>query len=116
MRRMLLGLLLFTGCAPSPSTSTTTVPDKYTQTWPKNYAQTTCEEWSESMSESQRFAAAADMLVGARSKDGGSGLPSDALVIQFAGDVSEACSAEVGLSLAEAGAATYLVGGGQYSP
>lgn len=68
------------------------VPEKYLQTWEKSYGDTSCTEWNEEMTASQQFAASADMLAGARNKgDGGTGLPPDPLVDEFAGGISSAC-------------------------
>jgi len=69
------------------------------------------------MTSAQQKAAAADMLTGARNKgDGGEGLPSDALIQAFWGDVSEGCSPIGCMSLAEAGAMAYLIGRAPYAP
>ena len=60
------------------------------------------------MSPSQKFAASADMLAGARNKgDGGTGLPSDSLINEFTSGVSTVCIVPT-MSLAEAGAGLYL--------
>lgn len=64
--------------------------DKYKQTWAKSYGSTSCEEWSDSMSSQQRFAAAADMLVALRSD---SGMPSDDMVHDFESGMDRACGA-----------------------
>lgn len=72
--------------AASPSVS------KYTQTWSKDYASTTCAQWRRAMSDEQQFAAAADILTAARNKiDGGTGLPSDSLIIEFQGGITTSC-------------------------
>ena len=65
---------------------------KYDQTWPAPYSETTCVDWLDSMTPEQQFAAAADILAAARNKiDGGSGLPPDTLIDEFAGGVSNVC-------------------------
>jgi len=82
-------ILALAGCSPS---HTTVAPDKYTQTWATDYASTTCTDYTTVMSAHQRWAAAADMLTGARNKgDGGTGMPSDELVTTFMGGVDTAC-------------------------
>jgi hypothetical protein len=69
------------------------------------------------MTGQQRFAAAADMLTGARNEgDGGTGLPPDSLILSFQSDVSEACTAQGSGSVAEVGASVYLIGRGTDSP
>jgi hypothetical protein len=70
------------------------------------------------MTAQQRFAGAADMLTGARSKDGGSGLPPDAMIERFAGDVTEGCSAGAAatMTVADAAVGVYVVGRRQYGP
>ena len=109
--------LICAGCSPKP---TSTAPDKYTQTWPKGYSETTCTEWTNKMTDQQKFAAAADMLTGARNKgDGGSGLPPDSLIQRFAADVGEGCSVAAtadGLSVADAAVSVYLIGRDTYKP
>jgi hypothetical protein len=41
----------------------------------KSYSGTTCTDWSGAMQVHERFVAAADMLTGARSQDGGKTVP-----------------------------------------
>jgi hypothetical protein len=89
---------------------------KYEQTWRKPYSATTCGEWHSDMSARQRFAAAADMLAGARNKgDGGTGLPPDSLIRSFEGDISEAC-VFMEMAIDEIGAGLYVTGRTQYGP
>lgn len=111
-------LLSCTGCGSVAESGTS--KSKYTQTWSKSYADTTCAEWNSAMTDRQRFAAAADMLTGARNKgDGGSGLPPDSLIVRFQTDVSQGCSVPATadqLSVADAGAAVYLLGRDSYKP
>lgn len=77
------------GCSSSSGSNNS---DKYEQTWPAQYSKTTCTQWLNEMSDQQRFAAAADILTSARNKiDGGSGLPSDALIREFEGGVDTVC-------------------------
>ena len=109
--------LVLGGCvSPSGSTSNSSNTDKYKQTWSKTYASTTCQEWKSAMSDKQQWVAAADMLTAARNKkDGGNGLPPDALVTTFQGGITTSCvvpSAKV----AEIGAALYLTERAQFRP
>jgi hypothetical protein len=120
---LLIVALALTGCTSGGSGSATSGPaaiSKYTQTWSKPYASTTCDEWNSAMTAHQQFAAAADMLTGARNNgDGGSGLPPDLLVIGFELDISKACSLPATSAtqlLAETAATVYLVGRAQYRP
>lgn len=84
------------------------VDSKYVQTWEASYSETTCAEWLGEMTPAQQFAGAADMLTGARNKgDDGTGLPSDALIEEFAEGISTACVIP-SMSLAEMGATLYL--------
>lgn len=65
---------------------------KYTQTWSKQYSDTTCADWNNEMTAQQQFAAAADILTSARNKiDDGTGLPSDALIREFEGGITNVC-------------------------
>ena len=97
-------------CVASCSTkSTSTADSRYTQTWPKSYSSTTCQEWAATMTEQQKFAAAADMLTSARNKgDGGKGVPPDALITYFQSGISNVCPTAPSMSLAETGATLYL--------
>ena len=94
----------------SDSSSTTPTDDtsKYTQSWPKQYSDTTCTEWSTDLSPSQRFAASADMLTGARNKgDGGTGLPADSMIDDFSVGISSVC-VEPTMSITDAAVGLYL--------
>lgn len=72
--------------------STSSGANKYTQTWAKSYSETTCEDWNDSMSNAQQFAAAADILTSARDKiDGATGLPPDSLITEFQDGVTNVC-------------------------
>jgi hypothetical protein len=130
-RRLLIGgavvfgvvivLILIAGSGGSGSrtggTTTSAGADSLVQTWGKNYSETTCAEWSSAMTPQQRYAAAADMLTGARNKgDGGQGLPPAPLIRTFMADVSEGCSATDDWSVAEVGASIYLIGRDLYRP
>lgn len=110
--------LLLAGCASTDdgSGAGTSSTSKYDQTWDTSYAETTCTQWLEEMSPQQRFAAAADMLTGARNKgDGGDGLPSDDLINEFKAGVDNAC-VEPTAKLAEIGAALYLTERSTFRP
>jgi len=89
----------------------------YEQTWSQSSSETTCAEWAADMTAQQRFAAAADMLTGARNRgDGGQGVPDDSLIRRFEVDVSEGCGPVATMTVAEAGASIYLIGQEQYRP
>jgi hypothetical protein len=84
-----VAMFLMAGCSASESSSGST---KYDQTWSKDYASTTCADWSSTMTQQQRFAAAADILSGARDKvDGGSGVAPDDLISDFQSEIDDAC-------------------------
>ncbi len=89
---------------------------KFEQTWPKSYGETTCGEWESAMTVDQQRVAAADMLVGAQSRDGGNSLPSDSLIEAFRRDISVACEAEATLTINEIAAGVYVIGRDQYRP
>lgn len=100
----ILGALVLAGC----TSHSTPVDDKYEQTWTTPYSETTCSAYLNEMTTQQRWAAAADMLAGARNKmDGGSGLPSDDLVTRFAADIAEGCSGGPVAKLTEAAITIY---------
>ena len=89
---------------------------RYEQTWPQNYSDTTCTEWLQEMSPAQQFAAAADMLTGARNKgDGGTGLPPDSLIDEFEQGIGTACVIPTE-NIASIAAALYLTERSTFSP
>lgn len=115
---MLLVLALCVVCANRRSGSGT-VDDRYRQTWGKAYSATTCTEWRDRMTSKQRFAAAADMLVGARKADGvagGDALPDDPVIDRFVAAVSDVCSAAPTWSVAETGASVYATDRIRFGP
>lgn len=86
---LIAALVLLAGCGGEKKGA-----EKYTQTWRQPYESTTCAQWASEMTDAQRFAAAADMLVGAREVWGEpKKLPSDALINAVAADVSDTCTA-----------------------
>lgn len=100
----------------SSDTSGTPSTEKYTQTWSKSYADTTCSDWLGNMTKAQEFAAAADMLAGARNKgDGGTGLPSDALINEFSGGITTACVVPTA-TLTDIAVALYLTERERFKP
>lgn len=70
------------------------------------------------MSDRQRWAAAADMLTGARKRDGAGddALPDDGQVDDFVAAVSRVCGAAPSTSVAEAGAGVYVTEGSRFNP
>lgn len=106
-------VLILTSCSPS---HTAVAPDKYTQTWATSYASTTCTDWTTRMTAPQRWAAAADMLTGARNKgDGGTGLPSDALVTTFMGGIGTACVVET-MTITDVAVGLYMTERARFQP
>ncbi len=104
------------GTSSNDETSADAADDKYEQTWPKSYSSTTCHEWNAEMTADQRWAAAADMLTGARNKgDGGQGVPPDSLVDEFMGGTTRACVVP-DMSLAEVGAGLYVTERARFRP
>lgn len=115
MKRTLLAVLLLAGCSTGTSSGDADSSSKYAQTWAKDYGDTTCDEWKQQMTPAQQFAAAADMLVSARSVDGGKGLPPDSLVNDFEGGITTACVVGT-MKLNDIGAALYVTEGSRYRP
>ncbi|MCS5732892.1 hypothetical protein [Herbiconiux daphne] len=84
------GAILLSSCS-TPDVTPAAV-DKYTQTWTASYSETTCDDWLNVMTPAQQFAGAADILTAARNKiDGGTGLPSDSLIDEFAEGINNVC-------------------------
>ncbi len=99
--------------------ATTGSASKYEQTWPKSYKDTSCSEWTFSMTEQQRLAAAADILLAVRRTDDSSvGLPSDAMITDFGSGISNVCEVEIvqSWSLAEMAATVYLTERQRFGP
>jgi len=68
------------------------------------------------MTAHQRWAAAADMLAGARNKgDGGTGLPSDQLVTEFVGGIDTAC-VEPTMTITDMAVGLYLSDRARFQP
>ena len=89
---VLIGVVSTLGHDDKAETADMADTSKYDQTWSTPYSQTTCDDWLNSMSSREQFAAAADILTSARNKiDDGTGLPSDALVDEFAGGITTVC-------------------------
>jgi len=92
----------------SGSSYTLEETSKYTQTWATPYSETTCDDWNTQLTSGQRFAASADMLASARNKGGGgTGLPSDALINEFSGGITNVC-VEPTMALTDAAVGLYL--------
>lgn len=100
---------LTTACASVPTTSA--VPNKYVQTWTTPYEQTTCHDWQFEMTEPQRWAASADMLVNGRGVWKIDTMPSDSLVDKFENDISQGCQPIDTLTIADAATSLLLIGG-----
>lgn len=112
-----VGLVLtVVGCANNNAPERATRAATYDQTWAQRYQDTTCGEWGQQMTPDQQRVAAADMLVSARSVDGGQSMPATRVVAQFRGDIDEACSAGVDLPITEAAVGVYLLDKETYAP
>jgi len=108
----LLVVLSLTACSKS-----TAAQEKFNQTWPTGYGQTTCQQWLAEMTSAQKFVAAADMLVGARSHDDeNAGLPSDSLIRSFENDIGQGCEPIATMTISDAAVSIYLIGRDQYAP
>ncbi|MFF7966743.1 hypothetical protein ACFZC3_15425 [Streptomyces sp. NPDC007903] len=84
-------------------------PGKYDQTWETPYSDTTCGDYGTDMNAHERWAMAADMLLGARKADGATGLPADSEVTRFQEDMATACQGSSQLEVTEVGATIYLL-------
>ena len=68
------------------------------------------------MTPDQKFAAAADMLVGARSEGNkNADLTSDSLINSFEGDIDQGCEPIATMTITDAAISIYLIGRDQYS-
>jgi hypothetical protein len=112
-----IALIVVGGCGVAIKMGNSSAGDsKYAQTWPKAYSDTTCAEWNGEMTSGQKFAAAADMLSGARDKgDGGTGVAPDDLITEFQDGVTNACVIDTA-TLAETGASLYLTERERFRP
>lgn len=84
-------------------------PGKYDQTWKTPYSDTTCGDYGSDMNAHERWAMAADMLLGARKADGAIGLPADSEVTRFQQDMATACQGSLQLEVTEVAATIYLL-------
>ena len=92
-------------------------PDKYKQTWTKAYGDTTCADWRDVMNDHQRFVMAADILYTQQKKiKPDVGLPSDALVNQFAGQVQGLCLTHEGDDVTTVSFIVWTTGGDAFAP
>jgi hypothetical protein len=82
-------------------------PNAYAQTWPKTYDVTTCAEFLGAMSDQQRLAAGADLLVAERLKGDSVDMPDHSMITAFVSTLRTACPAAPEQSLAAAGANLY---------
>ena len=65
---------------------------RYVQTWGTDYDHTICTQWTNSMTDAQRWTAAYEMLRDARGSDTGiAKLPANTLVDRFKADISTRC-------------------------
>lgn len=79
-----LGLAMFlTGCR------TDSDLNRFDQTWEQPLDETTCADWTETMTATQRFAAAAELLLSAR--EGMPGFPSDSQFTFFMSRITAGC-------------------------
>lgn len=91
-------------------------PDKYKQTWSLSYADTTCEAWANQMTDSQQFAAAADILASAWQKiEGSSRFPSDSLIGEFQTAIGDTCVID-SMAITDASYAAYNDGASVFRP
>lgn len=114
-----VALITLTACGNATPRSDGGSSNKYTQTWTKSYTDTSCDDWISQMTDKQQWAAAADMLAGARDKgDGGTGVPDDDLVTDFRDGVTNVCGApaDVSESIAEVAAGLYLTERDRFAP
>ena len=110
MRTLAAAPILTAGCSGGSGNSgaESLSPSKYDRTWQTAYSEPTCADWRSGMTEAERRTAAADMFTCARNKgDCGTGLPSDALVNEFAAGMMTPCGIDTA-NTAEIGAALYV--------
>ena len=91
----------------SAGTDAGTASDEFGQTWSKAYSDTTCAEYKSQMTTDQQRVMAADMLVGARSVDKVTTMPSDEMIGTFRDGLTTACVLDTA-KMSEMGAALYL--------
>lgn len=88
----------------------------YVQTWERSYSDTNCAQWKHEMTEQERFAGAADILVSAWQKfDSSADFPSDSLIRQFRNSISLAC-ANPAHSVSDVAYAVYVGEADTYQP
>jgi hypothetical protein len=88
--------------------------DRFDQTWEAPLGETNCAEWIDDMTDSQRFAAAAELMLSARAD--APGFPSDGQFTFYMSRVSAACEdAGAEAVVADVAAAVYAEDEGLFS-
>lgn len=70
--------------------------DRPEQTWSKDYEKTTCTEWNQSMTKTQKEAAAYDLVVDYLRRTDSDKKPSNDQVDDFRSEISAGCEKEAG--------------------
>lgn len=113
-------VLVLTAACGSQADSASGTDDmaRYVQTWGTDYDHTVCAQWSNSMTDAQRWTAAYDLLRDSRGTDTGiAELPSDKLVDKFKTDISTRCTgmSEAAKAIPDAAADAYQAGRTAYA-
>jgi hypothetical protein len=75
--------------------------------WPKTAADTTCTEWSSQMTEPQRQALGAAILLALRADDGGTTAPRDAVIKAYVTAIGDTCKENPDAKISTVGATLY---------
>ena len=75
--------------------------------WPKTAADTTCADWSTQMSQSQREALGAAILLALRSDDGAVSMPRDEVIKAYVTAIGDTCAQNPDAKISTVGATLY---------
>jgi hypothetical protein len=75
--------------------------------WPKTAAETTCTEWSTQMTEPQRQALGAAILLALRADDGGTVAPRDGVIKAYVTAIGDTCKENPDAKISTVGATLY---------
>ena len=78
-----------------------------TAAWPKTAAETTCTEWSSQMTEAQRQALGAAILLALRASHGGTVAPRDAVIRAYVTAIGDTCRENPDAKISTVGATLY---------
>lgn len=81
------------------------------QTWSTPYKETTCGDWTNTMGTNEKYVAADDLLISARTASNVDGVPSESMIESFQKAIDSSCQPDDDLNLVEIAASVYTISG-----